>query len=287
MQSDRPIDEERTHQPGMTITPQAGDVLFGNRPCSVQTLMTMAGEQWTHVALVINGDDGPRTVELGPQGMLTRSTAEFIETYRAVGLARPRGSDLCRQAMTTAAVLHLELDVLDYSWPHCVVIGSTAMLQRLAPKRGRHHIARTGLHAAQRLNGSQTGSGARRPATCSSLIVDLFDARCERCRPVLRWPSRSPQRPWEARPSPTDVVGLDGPPPLSTGRAAAATKLATPADIWVADGFAFRAFTDHHRTVVLRDRSLDQVDTSPPRCDASASADGPDSNTREGKEVTS
>ena len=151
MQSDMPIDEERLHQAGMAITPEPGDLLFGNRPCSVQTLMTMAGEQWTHVAVVIGGDDGPRTVELGPRGMLTRPAADFIDRYRLVGLARPRGSDHCRQAMTTAALLHLQLDVLAYSWPSVTIIGSTAMLQRLAPGGSRGRIAESGLRAIDRV----------------------------------------------------------------------------------------------------------------------------------------
>lgn len=291
MQSDFPIDEERLHQPGMTIAPEPGDVLFGNRPCSVQTIMTIAGEQWTHVAVVIGGDDGPRTVELGPKGMLSRPVDEFIDRYRQVGLARPRGSDHCRQAMNTAALLHLQLDLLAYSWERVAIIGSTAIAQRLAPDASRRRIAHTGLRAADRFRRASSSSptaGAKRPATCSSLIVDLFEARCTLCRPRVEWPARSAVRLWDSRPSPADVVGLDGPPPLAATRSARPNKMATPADIWVAEGFAFRAVTDHNRTTIVRRSSGSEAAPSGSTCLATVEPDEHDDRqSRAGKEVTS
>ncbi|MEM9135713.1 MAG: hypothetical protein AAF962_14085 [Actinomycetota bacterium] len=261
-------------------------------------MMTLAGEQWTHVAMAIPGDDGLRTVELGPKGMLTRSVDEFIDAYELVGLARPRGSTTCRRAMTTAARLRLEFDDVEYSWSRCVIIGSTAILQRLAPDGSRSHIARGGLRAVDRFTQTASTDATKRPATCSSMIVDLLDARCDACRPLIRWPARSAVRPWEGRPSAADVVGLDGAPPLprTSNRP---SKMATPADIWVADGFSFRAVTDRARTTLIRNASLtsmacergptgNRADDRPPR-PAAVAGEPPlsDRQPRAGKEVTS
>ncbi|MEL7155688.1 MAG: hypothetical protein AAFN30_03710 [Actinomycetota bacterium] len=264
MHHEPPIEQVRVRHDGRAVTPRPGDLLFGNRRCSVQALMNLAGDQWTHMALVIGDDDDPRTVELGPNGVFSRPVEAFVERYRLIGLSRPNLSDPCRRAVLTTGAVHLDMRELDYSWPHCALIGSTAMLRRLAPGPSEERVVETGLRAAQRLRALRGGNGHRR-ATCSSFMLDLFDAACDSCRPTVHWPARRRVLPWQPRPTVTDVVGLDGPPP-ATGRppgarfapaartaGGAARTLVAPADVWVADGFALRAVIDDRRTTLLHD----------------------------------
>lgn len=219
-------------------------------------MMNLAGDQWTHIALVIGDDDDPRTVELGPNGVFSRPASAFVERYRLVGLSRPDLSDRCRRAVVTTGAVHLEMGELDYSWPYCMLIGSTAMLRRLAPGSSQTRIIETGLRAAERLR-TGSGSKAHRQATCSSFMLDLLDAACPDCRPTVHWPARRRVLPWEPPPDATDVIGLDAAPPRSGRRdraAGAARTLVSPADIWVAEGYALRAVSDGDRTTLLRER---------------------------------
>ncbi|MEM8924207.1 MAG: hypothetical protein AAGD35_11965 [Actinomycetota bacterium] len=254
MHEPSPVEHLLVDDDAPSIAPRAGDLLFGNRACTVQTLMTLASDQWTHCAIVAGSDPDPnggggslRTVELGPRGLLSRTVEEFLDRYRLVGIARPDLSDICRSAVVTAALARLHLDDVDYSWPHCFVIGSTGFLRRFAPGRTERGVVRAGLGAARRIDGPRT-------ATCSSLIDDLLDHACDHCRPATTWPSRPRVPPWQARPSATDVVGLDGAPPASLSAApGAARALIAPADLWVGAGYAMRAVMSAERTTVLRD----------------------------------
>ena len=187
MHEPSPTHTLRVRRTNSTITPQAGDLLFGHRRCTVQAVFDLAGEQWTHIAVVTNGDTNDesasqademarlRTVELGPQGVFSRPVADFLGRYRWIGIARPEMSPECRALVVGAARVHLNVRNIRYSWSHIVVSGSTSIVRRLTPAAMETQVLSTGLGTATRMVDATA-------ATCSSFITDLLDT-CVRALP--------------------------------------------------------------------------------------------------------
>ncbi|MCP3988457.1 MAG: hypothetical protein GY724_05270 [Actinomycetia bacterium] len=249
-----PPSQLRLRSGRVTIDPRPGDLLFGNRLSSVQMVMNLSADQWTHVALVVDTDgsdsnrgsgDGLRTAELGPRGCLSRTVSDFRAAYRYVGLARPMMGPGCRHRVVSNARLQLEVGDVTYSWRYCMLVGGAALARRFAPAAAEPQVIEAGRRVALELEQRV----ALTDATCSSFIAALLNEACGTCRLGVQWPSRQRVPPWRPRPSVTDVAPAS---PLTSDATEPPTPhLIAPSDLWVADGYELRAVIESDSTTLL------------------------------------
>jgi hypothetical protein len=224
-----------------------GDLLFANRLSSVQALMNLSADPWTHCAVVGQVDGELRTVEVGPRGCFSRSIADFVKAYRYVGLGRLDMTERCIASVAAEAERSLaDQDVL-YSWPACFLTGIAGLTRRLSPTSASASIIRSALGLADRMSRQHDP----RSLTCSGFVVRCIEAACGGCRPELQWPCRERIAPWRAAVTVTDLRGSST--SGSRCRAEAVRLLAMPSDLWVSVPFEFRSVTRPDMTTVLFD----------------------------------
>lgn len=242
---------------------RAGDLVFGNRLSWTQWLLAAAGDQWTHVALVVEIDGELATVELGlTQGCFSRPLEEFFGAYRMVGVARPAMSAGCTEQVCAAALRALDDERVAYSRRDGVLLFAVAFVRRCSPLRLEAAVSAGARRLAARW-GSRIAEvdAATTPLRmmCSGFVLWCSQQACSACAAALCWPARAVVRPWRRRPTSTDVEAIHR---GWRGEVSSADyTLATPADVWVAHGFEFKAVRRPRGSVLLSDLA-----TAPVRC---------------------
>jgi len=206
----------------------AGDLLFGYREFWIQGIQSINAEPWTHSAIVV--DDGPslRTIELGREGVISRSLDQFEASYSKVGILRP---DFCATciAQATDFARSIEQDpLIKFGSSQCVAIACVGLARRVMPKALVARFERAMFVRLAPQSGGPT-------LTCSS-FVSLCASAATCCGYESVWPTRGSVPAWRSGPSATDLHrttprtydGVPGHP------------LITPSDIWVDTPARFR-----------------------------------------------
>lgn len=224
-----------------------GDLLFGNRLSSMQAVMNVSADPWTHSAVVGQVGKDLATIEVGPRGCFSRSISDFIAAYRFVGVGRLAMAASCVDSVASKAEQELIDQRISYSWSACAVIEASALARRFLPAASSTWVDRHTLHVADLV-----GSRGRADAlTCSGFVARCLGAACSQCRPVYRWPCRDRIAPWSR---PKSVTDLRASSRLDSNRdAATIVRLASPSDLWVLAPFEFRCVVKHDLTTILVD----------------------------------
>ena len=235
-------------------------VLYGDRWSRVRPLLDLAADQLSHVALVINGADGPATVELDPGGPFSRSVEEFSRSYHTIGVAVPAMSPTCTDRVLGAANDVLHGGRARYSWALCSLIGCSALARRVGGPTAAAKIEQRTVAVSAALGRWTEARGA----TCASVIADCLMAACADCRVSASWPARPAVPLLRRRRSTADVRPL--PPASSPATDDDRRRLLTPSDLWVGRNYRYRLVLSGPEATVLLDDQGPQSEPSK-RCE--------------------
>lgn len=226
-----------------------GDLLFGNRLSSLQAVMNVSADPWTHSAIVGRVGGALATIEVGPKGCFSRSIADFVAAYRYVGLGRLQMDPECVDAAACEAEERLKHLDLAYSWYACALVEAAALARRFGTRNHEGRLVEVARRLADRLDERQ----GPRLVTCSGFVAQCVDAACAGCWPAPNWPYRSRIVPWRA---PTTVTDLRPGARIQGVCSRAASRLLTsPSDLWVSVPFEYRSVIRADLTTVLLDLS--------------------------------
>lgn len=211
-----------------TFELRPGDIIFGNRLSWMQRIMNVSGDYLGHCGIITErgaGDD-LRVIELGPNGVFTRTIDQFVGAYRFFAVGRLRMHTECIRQVVAESERRLAADTMTYSMAACALLETFMLARRFAPARVEDCVNRFGVAAAGRLVERSPDTDI----TCSGFVYECVLDVCDRCRPRIAWPTRDRIPPWEAAPWLTDVVPTRGQRPTQDHDAL--RTLLMPFDLW-------------------------------------------------------
>lgn len=174
---------------GVHVVARCGDLVAGYRLSRYQRISNIFGDPWSHIAILVVADGVPTTLEVGPQGVFTRTLVEFAEAYERICIAHLDVSKKMRSVIVASALRRRDESSVRYSSLYCVVIGASGLLRWMVPRIAEGSIERITLVAAT----AASGVLGDRSAQCAGFIAQTLDEALPNWREPA-WPVRQAGR---------------------------------------------------------------------------------------------